>query len=177
MSQTNANGISTLAPVTLLIVDDETGIRNILRRKLSQQGYQCKEAATAEEALDVLAASPIDLVILDIRLPDKLGTELLPEIKAAYPGSAVIMATAVSKVDIATKCLKQGADDYICKPFNLEEVVLSVQRALEGRFLRLKIKEYQQYLEDKVKEQTEEIRKLFLGAIETLVSALEANDK
>ena len=177
MNQTNVNKTSILAPATLLIVDDEAGIRNLLSRKLSQQGYQCKEAATAEKALDVLAANPIDLVILDIRLPDKLGTELLPEIKAAYPGSAVVMATAVSKVDIATKCLKQGADDYICKPFNLEEVVLSVQRALEGRFLRLKIKEYQQYLEDKVKEQTEEIRKLFLGAIGALASALEANDK
>jgi len=177
MSQTNANGISTLAPVTLLIVDDETGIRNILRRKLSQQGYQCKEAATAEKALDVLAASPIDLVILDIRLPDKSGTELLPKIKAAYPDLAVVMATAVSKVDIATKCLRQGADDYICKPFKLEEVVLSVQRALERRTLWLKIKEYQQYLEDKVEEQTREARKLFLGAIEALASALEAKDK
>lgn len=177
MNQTNANGTSTLVPVTLLIVDDETGIRNILRRKLSQQGYQCKEAATAQKALDVLAASPIDLVILDIRLPDKSGTELLPEIKSAYPDTAVVMATVVSKVDVATQCLKQGAEDYICKPFKLEEVVLSVQRALERRSLRLKIKEYQQYLEGKIEEQTGEIRKLFLGAIEALASALEAKDK
>ena len=176
MNQTNANGTSILVPVTLLIVDDETGIRNILRRKLSQQGYQCKEAATAGKALDVLAASPIDLVILDIRLPDKSGIELLPEIKSAYPDMAVVMATVVSTVDVATQCLKQGADDYICKPFKLEEVVLSVQRALEKRSIRLKIKEYQQYLEEKIEEQTGEIRKLFLGAIEALASALEAKD-
>ena len=176
MNQTNANGTSILVPVTLLIVDDETGIRNILRRKLSQQGYQCKEAATAGKALDVLAASPIDLVILDIRLPDKSGIELLPEIKSAYPDMAVVMATVVSTVDVATQCLKQGADDYICKPFKLEEVVLSVQRALERRSIRLKIKEYQQYLEEKIEEQTGEIRKLFLGAIEALASALEAKD-
>jgi len=176
MNQINANGTSILVPVTLLIVDDETGIRNILRRKLSQQGYQCKEAATAGKALDVLAASPIDLVILDIRLPDKSGIELLPEIKSAYPDMAVVMATVVSTVDVATQCLKQGADDYICKPFKLEEVVLSVQRALEKRSIRLKIKEYQQYLEEKIEEQTGEIRKLFLGAIEALAFALEAKD-
>ena len=177
MKQANANGKSILVPETLLIVDDETGIRNLLRQKLSREGYRCMEAATAETALNVLAASPIDLVILDIRLPDKSGTELLPEIKMGYPDTAVVMATVVSKVNVATQCLKQGADDYICKPFDLDEVTLSIQRALEKRSLQLKIKEYHQYLEEKIEEQTGEIRKLFLGAIEALAFALEAKDK
>ena len=177
MKQVNTNGKSIVVPETLLIVDDETGIRKLLRQKLSREGYQCKEAATAEKALGVLAANSIDLVILDIRMPDKSGTELLPEIKTSYPDTAVVMATVVSKVNVATQCLKQGADDYICKPFDLDEVTLSIQRALERRSLRLKIKEYQQYLEDKVEEQTLEIRKLFLGAIEALASALEAKDQ
>jgi len=177
MKQANANGKSILVPGTLLIVDDETGIRKLLRQKLSREGYRCKEAATAEKALEVLATNSIDLVILDIKMPDKSGTELLPEIKMGYPDTAVVMATVISKVNVATQCLKQGADDYICKPFNLDEVTLSIQRALERRSLRLKIKEYQQYLEDKVEEQTLEIRKLFLGAIEALASALEAKDR
>lgn len=177
MKQANANGKSILVPETLLIVDDETGIRNLLRQKLSREGYQCKEAATAETALNVLAASPIDLVILDIRLPDKSGTELLPEIKSGYPDTAVVMATVVTKVNVATQCLKQGADDYICKPFDLDEVSLSIHRALERRSLRLRIKEYQQYLEEKVEEQTLEISNIFLGAIEALASALEAKDR
>jgi putative nucleotidyltransferase with HDIG domain len=177
MKQANANGNNILVPETLLIVDDEAGIRNLLHQKLSREGYRCKEAATAETALNVLAANPIALVILDIRLPGKSGTELLPEIKLGYPDTAVVMATVISKVDVATQCLKQGADDYICKPFDLDEVILSIRRALEKRSLRLKIKEYQQYLEDKVEEQTLEIRKLFLGAIEALASALEAKDR
>jgi len=177
MKQANAIGKSILMPETLLIVDDEAGIRNLLHQKLSREGYRCKEAATAEKALNVLAASPIALVILDIRLPGKSGTELLPEIKSGYPDTAVVMATAVSKINVATQCLKQGADDYICKPFDLNEVSLSVQRALERRSLRLNIKEYQQFLEEKVEEQTLEMRKLFFGAIEALASALEAKDR
>jgi putative nucleotidyltransferase with HDIG domain len=162
---------------TLLIVDDEAAIRRLLRQKLSGEGYQCEETDAAEQVLNTLETSPIALVILDIKMPGKSGIELLPEIKSGYPDTEVIMATAVNDINVAIQCLKQGADDYICKPFNLEEVSLSVQRALEKRRLQLEIREYQQYLEEKIEEQTGEIRKLFLGAIEALVSALEAKDK
>lgn len=161
----------------LLIVDDEAAIRKLLRRRLSGEGYQCEEVDTAEQVLNTLATRPIALVILDIKMPGKSGVELLPEVKSGYPDTAVIMATAVNDINVAIQCLKQGADDYICKPFNLEELSLAIQKALEKRRLQLEIREYQQYLEEKVEEQTGEIRKLFLGAIEALVSALEAKDK
>jgi putative two-component system response regulator len=181
MKQANANDKSIEGmpdqQETLLIVDDEAAIRKLLCKKLSREGYQCEEADSAEQALNTLAPSPIALVILDIKMPGKSGIELLPEIKSGYPDTAVIMATAVTDINVAIQCLKQGADDYLCKPFNLEEVSLAVQRALEKRRLKLEIKEYQQYLADKVEEQTGEIRKIFLGAIEALVSALEAKDK
>jgi putative two-component system response regulator len=162
---------------TLLIVDDEAIIRRVLCQKLSMEGYRCEEADTAAQTMNTLTTSPIALVILDIKMPGKSGIELLPEIKSGYHDTAVIMATAVTDINVAIQCLKQGADDYICKPFNLEEVSLSVQRALEKRRLKLEVREYQQFLEERVEEQTGEIRKLFLGAIEALVSALEAKDK
>jgi len=162
---------------TLLIVDDEDMIRKVLHLKLSREGYVCEEANNAEQALHVLETIPIALVVLDIKMPGKSGIELLPEIKADYPDTAVIMATAVNDIDVAIQCLKQGADDYICKPFNLEEVFLAVQRALEKRRLQLELREYQQFLEEKVEEQMIGARRLFLGAIEALVSALEAKDK
>ena len=162
---------------TVLIVDDEAGIRRLLHQSLSREGYRCEEADTAEQILNRLKASPTELVILDIKMPGKAGNEVLPEIKANYPDTAVIMATAVTGISMAIQCMRQGADDYICKPFDLDEVNLSVQRALEKRRLQLKIKEYQQYLEEKVEEQTGKIRKLFLGAIEALVYALEAKDR
>jgi putative two-component system response regulator len=162
---------------TLLIVDDEAAIRKLLRQKLSREGYRCEEANTAEQVLNTLGTNLIALVILDIKMPGKSGIELLPEIKSDYPYTAVIMATAINDINIAVQCLKQGADDYVCKPFNLEEVTLAVQRALEKRHLQLEVREYQQFLEERVEEQTGEIKKLFLGAIEALVSALEAKDK
>jgi len=181
MKQANANEESIKGMLdqqeTLLIVDDEAVIRRMLHQKLSREGYQCEEADAAEQVLNTLATSSIALVILDIKMPGKSGIELLPEIKSSYPDTAVIMATAVNDINVAIQCLKQGADDYLCKPFNLEEVSLAVQRALEKRRLKLEIREYQQFLEEKVEEQTGEIRKIFLGAIEALVSALEAKDK
>jgi putative two-component system response regulator len=181
MKQANANKKSIEGMLdqqeTLLIVDDEAAIRRVLFQKLSREGYRCEEADSAEQVLNTLAISPIALVILDIKMPGKSGIELLPEIKSGYPDTEVIMATAVTDINVAIQCLKQGADDYLCKPFNLEEVSLAVRRALEKRRLKLEIREYQQFLEEKVEEQTGEIRKLFLGAIEALVFALEAKDK
>jgi len=161
----------------VLIVDDEAAIRRLLRRQLSREGYRCEEASTAEQALNRLESSPIELVILDIKMPGKSGIEVLPEIKARYPGKAVIMATAGTEIGVAIQCLKQGADDYICKPFNLDEVTLSVQRALEKRRLVLELKDYHENLEQKVEEQAKKIRAAFLNAIAALANALEAKDK
>ena len=161
----------------ILIVDDEAMVRRLLRQKLSREGYQCEEADSAEQALDRLRGNSTELVILDIKMPGKSGMELLPEIRAGYPDTAVMMATALTDANIAIQCMKQGAYDYISKPFNLGEVVLSVDGVLERRRLELEIREYQQYLEQRVEEQTKEIRKVFLGAIEALAFALEAKDR
>jgi len=161
----------------ILIVDDEMAIRKLLRRKLSRENYKCEEADSAEQALDKLSRHSTELVILDIKMPGKSGIELLSEVRASYPDTAVLMATAINDVNIAIQCMKQGAYDYLPKPFNLEEVMLSVDRSLEKRRLELELREYRQYLEQKVEEQTQELRKLFLGAIEALVFALEAKDK
>jgi putative two-component system response regulator len=177
MTEADAKEQSSSGCEALLIVDDEAAIRQLLNRKLTREGYRCEEASSAEQALEMLAANSTSLVILDIKMPGKSGIDLLPEVKLGHPDIAVIMATAVTEISVAIQCLKQGADDYICKPFNLDEVVLGVRRALEKRYLQLKIRQYQQYLEEKVEEQTGEIRKLFLGAIEALVCALEAKDR
>jgi len=177
MKQTDPTGESIPMRETLLIVDDEDAIRKVLHLKLSREGYVCEEANNAEQVVHVLETIPIALVVMDIKMPGKSGIEILPEIKSGYPDTAVIMATAVNDINVAVECLKQGADDYLCKPFNLEEVSLSVQRALEKRRLQLELREYQQFLEQKVEEQMIGTRRLFLGAIEALVSALEAKDK
>lgn len=86
------------------------------------------------------------------------------------------MSTAVSDSNIIIQCMKEGAQDYIVKPLELDEVAASAERAMQIRKLELEIKDYQQHLERTVKEQKDEIRNLFLGAIESLVFALEAKD-
>ncbi|MFC2071835.1 HD domain-containing phosphohydrolase [Chloroflexota bacterium] len=161
----------------ILIVDDEKGIRRFLVQKLSGEGYQCQEAGSALQAVDKLKNNDVGLVILDIMMPGKSGIELLPEIKASYPDTAVVMATANVDINIAIQCMKQGAYDYITKPFNFDEVFISVGRALEKRRLELENREYKHHLEDKVAEQAERIRAAFLSAITALAYALEAKDK
>ncbi|MBA7665505.1 Cyclic di-GMP phosphodiesterase [subsurface metagenome] len=160
----------------ILIVDDEGIIRRLLHQKLSSEGYRCEQAGNAEQALEKLKSGAIELVILDIKMPGKPGTELLPEIKVKYPDTAVIMATAISDASIAIGCMKQGAYDYVTKPFNLDEVSLSVNRALEKRRLELENRDYQQHLEQKVEEQANKIRASFFNAITALAYALEAKD-
>ncbi len=162
---------------TILIVDDEEMVRRLLHQKLSSEGYRCEEAGGADQALYELKSKPVALVLLDIRMPGKSGAELLPEIKASYPDTAVIMATAITDTSTAIQCMKEGAYDYITKPFNLDEVVLSIDRALEKRRLELENRDYQQHLEQRVEAQARKIRASFLSAITALAYALEAKDK
>jgi putative nucleotidyltransferase with HDIG domain len=160
----------------ILIVDDEELIRGLLHQKLTSEGYRCQKASSAAQALDELKSNPVELVILDIRMPGKSGMELLPELRVSYPDTAVIMATAIADTSTAIQCMKEGAYDYLTKPFNLDEVVLSVGRALERRRLELENRDYQQHLEQKVEEQAEKIRASFINAITALAYALEAKD-
>lgn len=143
---------------TILIVDDEQVVRRLLRTSLSRKGYTCQEAGNAEEALAHLKNHTVDLALLDIKMPGKSGIELLSEVTADYPDTAVIMISAVSTNDTAIECMRKGAYDYIIKPFNPDEVTLRTQYALEKRKLRIDNRSYQLYLEKKVEEQTGKIR-------------------
>jgi putative two-component system response regulator len=160
----------------ILLVDDEEMIRRLLHQKLSPEGYRCEQAANARQAMEKLKEDPIELVVLDIKMPGRSGMELLAEIKAKYPDTAVIMATAVDDAGTAIKCMKAGAYDYVTKPFNLDEVSFSVRRALEKRRLELENRDYQQHLEEKVAEQAQKIRASFFNAVTALAYALEAKD-
>ena len=161
----------------ILIVDDEDSIRKLVSKRLSGEGYQCQEACDAEQALGKLLKEPVSLVLLDVKMPGKSGVELLPELKLRFPDTAVIMATAAVDLNVAIGCMKHGAYDYITKPFDLDDIVHSVRRALDKRHLELEIREYREHLEDKVSEQAGRIRASFFNAIRSLANALEARDK
>ncbi len=161
---------------TVLIVDDEAPIRLLLERRLSVDGYHCITAKNADTALKILQTEPVDLVLLDIKLPGKSGMELLPQIKKSYPDVVVIMASVLTDINVATESIRRGAYDYISKPFNLNMVSHTVNRGIEKMRMEIKLREYQRKLEDKVEEQNRQFLNQFMGALQSMVFALEASD-
>ncbi|MBM3820881.1 MAG: sigma-54-dependent Fis family transcriptional regulator [Acidimicrobiia bacterium] len=128
-----------MSTATLLVVDDESLLRWSLRERLTAEGYQVIEAGTAAEALQQMRSEP-DLVLLDFRLPDGNGLDVLRRVKEASPDTLVILMTAFSTVEIAVEAMKSGAYHYVNKPFNLDEVVLLVEKALETGQLRREVR-------------------------------------
>lgn len=124
---------------TILVVDDEYLIRWSLQQKLVEHGFQVFVAASAEEALSVLDREGPDLILLDIQLPGMSGMDLLCTIKEDRPECAVVMITATAEINVAVKAMKDGAYDYIPKPFNLDEVMVVVEKVLETRRLKAEV--------------------------------------
>jgi putative nucleotidyltransferase with HDIG domain len=166
----------TIPKESILLVDDEEAIRCILSKGLGMRGYVCDEAENGDQALAKLQVNPTDLVIMDINMPGRLGSEVLPDITARFPETAVIMASGVTDTRVIVKCIQDGAQDYINKPFRFEQVLSSVNGALDKRRVALEIQRYFQDLGKKIDKNQNEPRQLFFGTIQSLVNTLESKD-
>ncbi len=154
---------------TILIVDDEGSIRDILCRKLQSEGYDCVVAANGKEALWKAFMQDFDLVLMDIKMPGLSGMEVLPKMVTDHPDTCVVMLTAVADIETAVEAMKVGAYDYLTKPFNMDDLVMKVERALERRRLVLENREYQLRLEQRVERQARQIQQYHSEATEALV--------
>jgi two-component system NtrC family response regulator len=119
----------------ILVIDDDTSLRRVLEYNLEEQGYGVRTAATGEEGMELFAEQEPDLVITDLKMPGMGGFQVLSAVKELDPETIVIVITAFGDVETAVKAMKLGAYDYVTKPFNRDELKLTVQKALELRGL------------------------------------------
>jgi DNA-binding NtrC family response regulator len=124
----------------ILIVDDDASVRDGLGILLSRSGYQVNQAESGEEALDLLNKEIFNLIITDFRLPAINGMELLRRIKEHSPQTEVIMITAYGEIPMVVEAMKQGAFDYLAKPFNNDELLLKVRKVAEKDRLQVEVK-------------------------------------
>jgi putative nucleotidyltransferase with HDIG domain len=168
----------------ILVVDDEESIREIISSMLSAAGYETEQASSGMEALAVLnAQGEFELMLSDLMMAELDGIALLERSKEKYPDMPVIMVTAVHDISVALAAIRNGAYDYLLKPFEREQLLAMVRRALEHRRLKLENRAYQSNLESLVAARTEQLRQAMTDlersydiTLEALGDALDLKD-
>ncbi len=148
----------------ILVVDDEKLIRWTLEQHLVKEGYEVLTADSAERGLAIINEEVPDLILLDNRLPEMTGLELLEKLRVQERGLMVIMITAYGLVETAVKAMKLGAYDYVSKPFNLDEITFVIRKALEAGSLRNEVKQLRGRVDDIIgeTEQMQQVKNLIL---------------
>ena len=141
----------------ILLVDDEEGIRTVLGITLADYGYEVLKAGSGEEALRLFREREPAIVMTDIKMPGMDGIQVLRKIKKESPDTEVIMITGHGDMELAIQSLKWNATDFITKPINDDALEIALKRANEKIFLKSKMKEYTENLEQLVEEKTNEL--------------------
>jgi signal transduction histidine kinase len=128
----------------ILVVDDEKVVRDGCHRVLTGKGYEVLTAENGQVAMDILGNEVVDIILLDLKMPVMSGEEVLEKTRAKYPEIPVIIITGHGTVDTAVECMKQGAYDFITKPFQIDQFLLTINRAAEKRTLEEKARLYEE---------------------------------
>jgi putative nucleotidyltransferase with HDIG domain len=148
-----------MASERILVVDDEEPIREIVCSMLTTAHYKCTQASSGMKALEVLGTgAEFELMLSDLMMADLDGIGLLERTKERFPDMPVVMVTAVHDISIALSAIRNGAYDYLLKPFEREQLLATVRRALENRRLKLENREYQTRLEALVDARTSQLK-------------------
>ncbi len=149
-----AQPLSSFYPMKkILIVDDERAQREALGGFLKKKGFETLKAGSGEEALKQLEESGVNLLLVDLKLPEMSGLDLLSEVKKRYPNIEVIVITAFGSIETAVRAMKLGAFHYLTKPIDLEELLILINRALEKQEMELEIQALREELRDLKKSQ------------------------
>src|SRR3989475_236564 len=173
-----------MATERILVVDDEEPIREIVSSMLGAAGYRTRQASSGAESLAILQSDgEFELVLSDLMMAELDGIGLLERVKEKYPDMPVIMVTAVHDISVALAAIRNGAYDYLLKPFEREQLLATVRRALENRRLKLENRAYQTNLEALVAARTEQLKKVVVDlersydiTLEALGDALDKKD-
>src|SRR5690348_10796730 len=138
----------------LLIVDDEPVIRALLSQNLVRHGFACTVSSSAQESLALLSRESFDVIISDLNLPHISGMALLKEVLARHPHSAFLMITGEGDVREGILAMQSGADDYLVKPFSVDALVGSVERAVDKKRQEAELERYRLRLEELVEERS-----------------------
>ncbi len=162
----------------VLVVDDEEHIRTLLKDALEELGYKCDTAENGLKSLEKVEEKKgnHEVILLDIHMPELNGIETLKRLKLTYPDISVVVLSASRDVENVRNALKEGAYDYIFKPFDLNELKNTIKRACERTKLIRENRDYQKNLEIKVAEQTETLINLYADTLEALVLALDLRE-
>ena len=142
-------------PGTILLVDDEQDIREVLQTALADSGYQVLLAENGEDALRQFETNQPDIVVTDIKMPVMDGIELLQRLKRRNPETEVVMITGHGDMDLAIKSLKHEATDFITKPINVDALEIALKRVRDKILMRRKLQEYTVHLEQLLREKSE----------------------
>jgi putative nucleotidyltransferase with HDIG domain len=158
----------------ILIADDEEAIREVVSTLLEAQGYSCFTVGNGRQALEALSNHPVDLVLSDMVMPEMDGLQLLSWLRTHDRDIPVIMVTAMHDVSTALEAMRRGAYDYILKPFERDQLLMGVRRALEHRRLIVENRSYQKNLERLVQQRTSELKNALSQLEESYDETLEA---
>lgn len=169
-----SSGSLEVGKAQVLIVDDEEAIREVVSTLLESQGYQCSAVGNGRLAVEHLKRNSADLVLSDMLMPEMDGLQLLSWLRSYDAEVPMIMVTAMHDVSTALDSIRCGAYDYILKPFEKDQLFLSVRRALEHRRLLLENRNYQRNLEQLVEQRTGELKKALNELEQSYDATLEA---
>lgn len=146
----------------ILVIDDELGIRQGCQRVLEPQGFEVEKAATIQEGLRKISENPVDLVLIDVMMPDGRGIDLIDPIRKIDPDIVCIIITGYATVELAVQAIKEGAYDFISKPFNADMLLLTVNQGMEKRQLSLEARRLQEVEKEtaRLAQEKEELQRL-----------------